>query len=201
MILGVNQSWRVVPDADAHFAIDHDQYDFDNPEAAGHGGRDYYMRLHKARAAFHSGSWGLENFGVKLDRHDSLIFGRHPFKKRHRDHKNIPPLSEDGGFSLRVNLAGGKGSSGYAALQLAAASEFERIWMVGFDQNDRKFDGAHGYDGFGKKTPVTVGAWSNSPGQEQLWKAIPRDVKERVRVIEPSAIKALEVVPWPWSNA
>lgn len=201
MILGINQSWRVVPDADAHFAMDHDQYDFDNQDAAGHGGRDYYMRLHKARAAYHPGTWGYENFGIRLDRHDTLVFGRHPFRKRHRNHADMPPLSEDGGFALKVNPAGAKGSSGYAAIQLAAATGFDRIWMVGFDQNAVKFDGAHGYDGLGKKVAVTVGAWSNSPGQEQLWRAIPPDVKERVRVIAPSAIQALEVVPWPWSKA
>ena len=195
-VLGVNQSWRVFPDADAHFAHDADQYAFYEPTAAGFGGRDYYARLHDARAAFHNGSW--PNFGVVVDRNDRVVFGRHPYRKAHRGAKVPPPPTEDGGVALKVDPAGNAGSSGYIALQLAAAAGFERIWMVGFDMSAVKFPGAIGWLNRQKKEAVNEGAWSNSQGQDHLWKHVPADVLARVRVIAPCASKVLPVVEWPW---
>lgn len=201
-VLGLNQSWRVVgaDGVDAHLAWDFDQYDFDNPEAAGYGGRDYYMALHKRRAAYHTGSWA--NFGVQLDSHNSLVFSRRPFQRRWRG-AHGPALDLDGGVALKPDLSSGKGSVAYAALQLAAATGFDAIWMVGLDMGEKakKFDGANGYTGFGKRVPTNVGAWSNSDHHDQVWRFVPDDVKSKVRVIEPSATKVLEVVPWPWRQA
>jgi hypothetical protein len=198
-ILGLNQSWRAVgaDGVDAHFAIDYDQYDFDNPEAAGYGGRDYYMALHKRRAAFHTGSWA--NFGTALDSHQALVFSRRPFQKRWRG-AHPPPLAEDGGVCLKPDASSGKGSIAYAALQLVFASGFDLAWMVGIDmgQNAKKFDGANGYTGFGKRVPTNVQAWSNSDHHDQVWRFVPDDVRSRVRVIEPSATKVLPVTAWPW---
>lgn len=200
MILGINQSWRVFAEADAHYSADVDQYLFDNPEAAGFGGRAYYEGLDRRRAIFHSGGW--ENHGVRVDRHDAVIFGRHPFRKRHRGAHTLPPaLREDGGVALKVDPSASAGSSAYIALQLAAASGFEVIWFVGLECGEKKFDGAHGYSDKRKRIPTTAGAWSNSLRHDALWRAVPDDVRARVRVIEPSATQVLDVVPWPWRKA
>lgn len=197
-VLGVNQSWREVPDADAHFSNDGDQFDFEKPTAAGFGGRDYYARLHDARAVFHTGAW--PNFGVQLDRHDAVVFGRHPFRRRHRGAAVPPPLRADGGVALKVDPAGSAGSSAYIALQMAAALPFERIWFAGLDMGAGavKFDGAVGWAGRRKEVATTEGAWSNSEKHDNLWRQVPEDVLARVRVIGPSATKVLTVVDWPW---
>lgn len=198
-ILGVNQSWRVFPAADAHFAQDGDQFAFDDPVAAGYGGRPYYEALDKRRTVYHTGAW--PNFGVKLDRNDQVVFGRHPFRKRHRGaHTDPPTIQEDGGVALKVDPSGSAGSSTYIALQIAAAMAFDVFWLVGLDMgaDPRKFDGANGFTGVGKKVPTTVGAWSNSQRHDHLWSRVPRDVRDRVRVIAPSATKVLTVVDWPW---
>lgn len=195
-IFGVNQSWREVPDADAHFANDADQYDFDNPTAAGFGGRAYYHRLARARELYHPGTHGE---GILLHRHDELVFSRNPFRHRCHGANRSVKKSEDGGITLKIPPGGSAGSSAYVALQLVAAGPFERIWMVGFDMDALKFDGAKGYTGLGKKVPTDVQAWSNSVTHDKLWANVPADVLERVRVIAPCRSKVLPIVDaWPW---
>lgn len=192
--IGVNQSWRVVPDVDAHFSSDVDQFDFDNPTAAGYGGRAFYDAL---EAVFHTGHYRAAN-GVLLHRHDALGFSRHPFRKRHHGaHTQPPHLREDGGVVLKPG-PGQAGSSAYIALQMAAASGFERIWLAGLDMDDKKFDGAQGWTAFGKAVPTNQGAWSNSVRHDALWAKVPADVKAITRVILPSRCSELEKVAWPW---
>src|SRR5262245_24065236 len=169
-----------MPDADAHFANDPDQFQFDAPEAAGFGGREYYERMHRKNALYHTRAGG--SLGTILDRHDALVFSRNPFRKRHRGaHTKPPHLREDGGVALKVGN-GNAGSSTYIALQMAAASGFLVIRLVGLDMNARKFDGAHGWTGFGKRQATTVAAWSNSQHHDRVWAAVPDDVRARVRV-------------------
>lgn len=197
-VFGVNQSWRVVPDADAHFANDGDQFDFANPTAAGFGGRAYYETVARERQGlYHSNAY---SGGYLLHRHDALVFSRHPYRKRaHGAHRPSVPLSEDGGFALKIG-PGYAGSSAYVALQVVAALDFERIWFVGLDMGEaaKKFDGAQGWTAVGKRFPTNVGAWSNSVRHDAVWAKVPADVRARVRVIEPSATTILEKAPWPW---
>lgn len=198
-VLGVNQSWREVPDADAHFAIDVDQYAFDDKNQAGFGGREYYMRHSVSRTAFHTGAW--DGLGVRVDRHDALIFSRHPFRKRHRGaHHPKPALSADGGVALKVSQPDSFGSSAYIALQMAAACDFERIFFVGLDLAGGKFKGAIGYADKKKTIVTTEGAWSNSERHDRLWRHVPADVKARTRVIAPSATQQFQVIEWPWKG-
>lgn len=197
-VFGVNQSWRVVHDADAHFSNDDDQFQFNNPTAAGFGGAAYYQALAERGGLFHTGG---ATIGRRLHRHDALIFSRHPFRKRHHGaHTKPPALREDGGVALKIG-PGYSGSSAYVVLQMVAAAGFERVWFVGLDMGKLKFDGAHGWTAFGKRTPTTVGAWSNSDKHDAVWAKVPADVKERCRVIAPSLTQQFEVVEWPWGKA
>lgn len=197
-LFGVNQSWRETQDVDAHFSNDFDQFDFNNPAAAGYGGRAYYDDLDARRRVYHTGSWA--NRGAHLDRHNALVFSRRPFGWRHRGaHVPQPALEHDGGVALHAGDNGqSPGSSAYVALQMAAASGFERFWLVGLDMTPVKFEGAVGWGERTKKTTVTSGAWSNSVRHDYLWSRVPADVKDRVRVIGPSLTKVLQVVDWPW---
>lgn len=176
-VCGVNQSWRLVPDADWHVFIDYDQMQFD-------GAKPYYD-IHAARGTlFHTGSAGER--GRKLDRHDALKFSRHPFRKRHRGaHCPAPPLSEDGGVALKTDDVVG-GSAAYVALQVCAAYPFERFWIVGLDMGQA-----------GKFT----GQRSNAEKHDRLWRCVPPDVRDKLFVIGPSATQFLTVVDWPWASA
>lgn len=196
-ILGINQSWREVH-GDAHFANDGDQFDFDNETAAGYGGRPYYEDMEKRGRVYHAGGW--HNHQIELDRHNALVFSRRPFLRRWRG-PNIPKpeLENDGGVAIHAGDNGDTpGSSCYAALQIAAASGFDRFWFVGLDMTAHKFDGAIGWAQRTKRTSTTSGAWSNSERHDALWRHVPEDVRGRVRVIAPSATKVFEVVEWPW---
>lgn len=200
-VFGINQSWRETQDVDAHLAMDFDQYDFDNAMAAGYGGREYYEGLEARGRVYHTHAW--PNRGVQLDRHDALVFSRRPFQWRHRGaHVPKPAIDHDGGVALHAGDNGETpGSSCYVALQMAAASGFERFWLVGLDMNAVKFEGAIGWAEKKKRTSTNSGAWSNSERHDSLWRHVPPDVKERVRVIAPSASKALQVVEWPFPEA
>lgn len=179
LICGVNQSWRVVQAPDLHVAIDQEQYR--KPEAA-----DYYRRLSKDGCLYHTGGGG--QLGIKLDRNDQLKFGCHPFRKRHRGATKTPPLSEDGGVAMKVDLDPTCGaSSAYVALQVVVAllPKAVRYWIVGLDMGN---------------TPKFTGEKSNSIGHDKLWGQVPDDVRERVRVIGPSATTKLQIVEWPWGD-
>lgn len=197
-VLGINQSWRETQDVDAHLAMDIDQYLFEDPQASGFGGRSYYESLDARGRVYHTRAWA--NHGVQLDRHDALVFSRRPFQWRHRGaHVPKPEIDHDGGVALHAGDDGSTpGSICYAALQLAAASGFERFWFVGLDMNTVKFEGAIGWAEKRKRISTSTGAWSNSDRHDSLWKRVPADVKDRVRVIAPSATKVLQVVDWPW---
>jgi hypothetical protein len=173
-VMGVNQSWRVVPDADAHVAVDHDQFQI--PE-----GKAYYQMQSDRGTLFHLGSGG--DLGRRLHRHDELVFSRHPFRKRHVGAKTPKPtLSEDGGVVLKVSSDSG-GSSCYVALQIVAAlPHIERIWFVGLDLTGGKFTGEK----------------SNSTKHDRLWRNVPHDIKARTTVIEPTGSEQFPRVTWPW---
>lgn len=180
-LLGVNQSWREVPDADGHVSIDHDQ--FVMPGAA-----PYYDRLAAAGSLFHTGSGGAR--GVRLDRHDALEWGRYPFRKRHRGAatptRPIPVVGQDGGVALKAGHDSG-GSSAYVAAQIAAGMGFGIIWVVGLDG--------------GEEPKKFTGEKSNCKQHFRLWKAIPDDVKGKLHVIRPSMTaeqSGLTIVDWPW---
>lgn len=179
LVCGVNQSWRVFPGTDMHVFIDADQLRVPGAPA-------YYADVAARGGLYHTGSGGT--LGVRLDRHDELKFGRYPFRKRHRGHRPAPPLSEDGGVALKVDHDGRTGaSSAYFALQIVCAlGNFSRIWIAGLDMgsNPTKFTGQH----------------SNCWNHDKLWAQVPPDVKERVRVIGPSATQQLTIVEWPWGH-
>jgi hypothetical protein len=180
-IMGVNQSWRVVPDADGHALIDY--YDQTGmPE-----GKPYYEEQHRRGHLYHA-AWGAP-LGHALNRHDELDFGWFPFRMRHRGQQDPKPgPGEDGGVSAKAGINPG-GSVTYFALQIAAGLGFERIWIVGLDggESPQKFTGEK----------------SNCMGHYRTWRQLPDGVRPRVYVIEPSATgrqALLQVVPWPWPS-
>lgn len=188
VIFGINMSWRLVPDADYHVAIDHDQFSLMKTDPV--QGRQaeclaYYQRLAATGRLFHTG--GGEKIGTKLDRHDALEFSRHPFRKRHRGAgSSVPPLNEDGGVALKVAHDSG-GSTAYVALQIAAAlSDFERFWLVGIDM--------------GADNTKFTGQKSNSEKHDRLWEKVPPDIKSKVFGISPCGSYQFEKVDWPWSR-
>lgn len=183
-VIGLNQSWRETQDVDAHVAVDQAQMVFSDPAFEGWGGKPYYEAVAAKRTLFHTGPDG--KLGLRLDRHDAVVFGRHPFRRRHLDGcKPFPPLDEDGGVALKPGPETGPGSVGLIALQIAAHAGFRRIWLVGFDMSDTKFTGKS----------------SESSNHDRIWRRLPPDVLERVRVIAPSATEVFTVVPWPWRGA
>jgi hypothetical protein len=212
-LVGINQSWRVVPDAHAHVFVDIEQMQIP-------GCAPYYERMAKAGLLFHTGAGGT--IGRKLDRHDYLVFGRNPFLKRFRGAarpapytppratrfrggnrpprpvqavspgpaQSRPPLHEDGGVALKAGHDTG-GSATYVALQIVFAMGFERIWIVGLDGKPED----------GSEAKKFTGQRSNCDSHDRLWKATPDDVRARLRVIEPSWTAQhaqLPMGPWPW---
>lgn len=184
-VIGVNQSWRLFPTADAHVFIDATQYLLRAKDPVEHRENEcaaYYDRMAKEGLLFHFNAPGSP--GHSLTRHDALSFSRHPFRHRHRGAGSpAPPLSEDGGVALKVENGSG-GSTAYVALQIAAAMGFSRIWLVGLDMDAKKFTGER----------------SNSERHDRIWRYVPDDVKAKALVVAPSLTKQLTVVSWPWGE-
>ena len=195
-VIGVNQSWREVPEANAHVFVDASQLAM----ADGHA---YYQRHADQRTLYHLGAAGSN--GVKMDRHDAVRFGRAPFSPRQRG-ADAPPPERNGGVALKA--AGCGGSAAYVALQVAAALGFVWYWLVGLDMghDNRKFAGAESGKGDGSSKhwlkPDEHGHYrSNAQHHDKLWAQVPQDVRACTRVIAPSATTKLDIEPWPWENA
>lgn len=152
------------------------------------GARPYYERVSALGTLFHTRAG--HPLGIRLDRHDEVVFGMHPFRKRHRGASSTlrpkPALTADGGVALKSGHNTG-GSTAYIALQVAAGMGFERIWLAGLDG--------------GVEPKKFTGEKSNCKSHEAMWRNVPPGVKERLRVIRPSLTgeaAMLPLVEWPW---
>lgn len=125
LTFGMNASWKVVPNATYHFAIDRENYDMH---------QEYYDALAREDRLFTLKGWPVGQ---------PVLHGMPPEVRFSRDlvrglRVSMPLNSEafvDG--ERRTST----GSVMYAVLQVCAWMDFAKIWIVGMDMEGGKFDG------------------------------------------------------------